>query len=277
MFRDLGIELPVAADAVSSKDPDAASYVGEGYAVSLIGSDVGVVRTTTNPSTIPKGAIIGFTNTYGNYGLRAITHVGVSIGGGSMIDMPTASGNVQNRSISTFPPDPDGEYVYVIPHKLVGNGGNGFDQGTIQNMQAKKEPEFFSAIEQTANNLGMEPLELAAVLAQESSLNISAGNGEFHGLFQASQDVRNKYGVYKGQPAAEQLRALERYVKDRGYRPGMGLEAFYATILVGNADNESSSGVYNPSDRYGTNVLNSLSNFQPGGTKYKEAMQYFGL
>lgn len=284
VFERMGIDLPVSTDRVSSLDPEAGQF-GAGFAVSLIGSDVGAVYRTSDISQIPPGAIVGFTNTYGNFPTGAITHVGISTGNGQIIDMPTANGVVQHRGVNTFPPASDGKYVYVVPHQLIDKASSSTGAtSSSTGATATRNTPFWEALVGTAGRLGVTPLELAAVLQQESSLDIGAYNGSrpgdpngYEGLFQASRDVRSRYGVYAGQPAHEQLAAFERYMKDRGYRPGMGMEGLYATILVGNPQNRSSSGVYNPSDSNGTNVLNSLPKFKPGGIKYREAAAFFGI
>ncbi len=114
VFESAGMPLPASKDPFSSTDPRAGRY-GPGMAVSLIGSDIGIVRRTASPVEIPAGSIIGFTNTYGDFEEGAITHVAVGIGDGEMIDRPTAAKPVQKRRIETFPADSSGMYTYVLP------------------------------------------------------------------------------------------------------------------------------------------------------------------
>jgi tape measure domain-containing protein len=116
-FKQAGIDLGVSADRTSSGDPRA-GQLGAGFASSLIGSDIGTVRRTRDPNSIPSGAIVGFTNTYGNFEQGAITHVGVSTGGGQMVDRSTSARPVSARPITTFSPDRNGEYIYVVPRQI---------------------------------------------------------------------------------------------------------------------------------------------------------------
>jgi TP901 family phage tail tape measure protein len=116
-FEEAGIDLGVSADRQSSGDPRAGT-LGAGFASSLIGEDIGAVRRTKDPTSIPEGAIIGFTNTYGNFEDGAITHVGISTGGGQMVDRSTFDSPVRQRAITTFPTTSSGEYIYVVPKAI---------------------------------------------------------------------------------------------------------------------------------------------------------------
>ena len=116
VFKQAGIELGVSADTMSSGDPRAGE-LGAGFASSLIGSDIGQVGRTSDPNAIPAGAIVGFTNTYGNFEQGAITHVGVSTGDGQMVDRSTRSAPVRERAISTFNPNASGEYIWLFRRK----------------------------------------------------------------------------------------------------------------------------------------------------------------
>lgn len=92
-------------------------------------------------------------------------------------------------------------------------------------------------IRDTAGRLGVPPDELAAVLFRESGLEPTAKGGtnnEYQGLAQFGISERAMYGVDRWSTSQEQLAALERFLKDRGYTPGMGIGRLYATILGGN-------------------------------------------
>ena len=174
-------------------------------------------------------------------------------------------------------PEGNAQGVDFEPWQWVYTGNK--QSSSSSNSQARNHQDFFNSISLSASRLGVDPIDLATVLAQESSLDVNAGGsgGAYQGLFQASSDVRQRYGVYAGQPYGEQLAALEAYLYDRGYRPGMGIEGLYASILVGNPWNEDSNGNYNPSDSNGTSVLSALENWKRPGGKREEAMTYFGL
>ena len=68
---------------------------------SFFGDDMGIILT--NPNQFRKGDLIGFTNTYGNFRRGAITHVGIYIGNGKVVDRSTMSAPVRIRTLSSFP------------------------------------------------------------------------------------------------------------------------------------------------------------------------------
>jgi hypothetical protein len=68
-----------------------------------------------NASQARPGDIIAFTNTYGNYPPGTITHVGIYVGDGMMVDRSTMSEPVRMRSIDTFGA---GNYTFARPHAI---------------------------------------------------------------------------------------------------------------------------------------------------------------
>ena len=108
-------------------------------------------------------------------------------------------------------------------------------------------------IKRVADNLGIDPVDLATVISYETigtmSTSITGGKGNrYQGLIQFGGPERKMYGAYKGQPFPDQMDAVERYLKHRGLKPGMGLEDLYSTINAG------SPGHGNRSDRPGYTV-----------------------
>ncbi|MEO0688255.1 MAG: NlpC/P60 family protein [Cyanobacteria bacterium J06649_11] len=77
------------------------NHNGSLMARSFFGSDIGIILT--NPKQFQKGDLIGFTNTYGNFKRGAITHVGIYIGNGKIVDRSTMSAPVRIRNLSAFP------------------------------------------------------------------------------------------------------------------------------------------------------------------------------
>jgi len=71
-----------------------------GYANSLFGEDIGTL--IMDESQLNPGDLVAFANTYGSWEPGTLTHVGIYIGDGEMVDRPTASMPVQRRSISSF-------------------------------------------------------------------------------------------------------------------------------------------------------------------------------
>ncbi|MFG6094405.1 tape measure protein [Leptothoe sp. ISB3NOV94-8A] len=199
VFKSAGIELGVSADKLSSGDPRAGE-LGAGFASSLIGSDIGQVGRTSDPTAIPAGAIVGFTNTYGNFEQGAITHVGVSTGDGQMVDRSTQSRPVQERAISTFKPDAQGQYVYVIPSQLAAPAMANLPQAQARPQtdfsnltvkgQAASQEQINNAriIAEVGRSLGANNEEIAGAIAtaiQESNLiNLTGGDRDSLGLFQ---------------------------------------------------------------------------------------------
>lgn len=87
----------------------------EGYANSFFGDDIGTL--IMEGSQLKPGDLVAFSNTYGDWPAGTITHVGIYVGNGEMVDRPTASKPVQKRSISTFD--------FAVGVRLMsGNGGN---------------------------------------------------------------------------------------------------------------------------------------------------------
>jgi len=111
--------------------------------------------------------------------------------------------------------------------------------------------ENVSALRQTAANLGVEPRHLAMVIAKETnrtfSPSIMGGAGRrYLGLIQFGPAERAQFGAHAGQTFREQLQPAERFLKARGFKPGMGLADLYSTILAG------APGLYNRRDQNGS-------------------------
>ena len=140
------------------------------------------------------------------------------------------------------------------------------------------KPEDRTAVFQTAQRLGLDPYEFGALIHQESGFrpNVYGGaGGNYYGLIGFGGPERAKYlnpeqlGNYT---IAEQLPAVEKFLTDRGFKPGqMGIDRAYATILGGNPNVS-----LNAKDSFGTSVASSLSRFKPGGSLYKQAQATLG-
>lgn len=107
-------------------------------------------------------------------------------------------------------------------------------------------------IYQSANALGMNPLDLATIVSYETGGTFDptkAGPttqwGQHKGLIQFGQPQAEKYGVDWNDPVGSQLGAdgaVVRYFRDNGYQPGMGLLDAYSIVNAG------APGRYNASD-----------------------------
>lgn len=112
---------------------------------------------------------------------------------------------------------------------------------------AGMSPELASAIIASSQRLGVDPLHIATVISYETGgkfdPNLWGGKNNNHlGYIQFGGPEREKYGVKEGQTPAEQMAAVESYLRDRGVKPGMGMMDIYSTINAG------SPGLYNRSD-----------------------------
>ena len=127
--------------------------------------------------------------------------------------------------------------------------------------------EMAQGINDLAQDLGVNPIDLATVISFESagtfSTAIRGGKNNKHiGLIQFGEKEQAAYGAAQGQSPREQLQAVKAYLVDRGFKPGMGILDLYSTINAG------SPGRYNASDAAhgGTpgSVLDKVNN-QMGG------------
>lgn len=107
--------------------------------------------------------------------------------------------------------------------------------------------DFRSALIASAGRLGINPADLATVISYETggtfSPSIRGGAGNRHiGLIQFGPNEQQRYGASQKQSGTEQLPAVEAYLTDRGFKPGMGILDLYSTINAGRP------GRYNASD-----------------------------
>jgi hypothetical protein len=109
-----------------------------------------------------------------------------------------------------------------------------------------------SGIVETANALGMSPVDLATIISYETAGTFSptqAGPttqwGQHRGLIQFGEPQARQYGVDWNNPAASQLGAdgaIVRYYRDNGWQPGMGMLDAYSIVNAGGP------GLYHRSD-----------------------------
>jgi hypothetical protein len=139
--------------------------------------------------------------------------------------------------------------------------------------QADKE-----AVRAVARNLRMDPNELGALILQESGFrpNVWGGGGNnYYGLIQFGGPERqevgldpNKIGNYT---VAEQMPHVERFFRGRGFKPGMGIQKAYATVLGGNPN----ANIY-AQDSNKTSVASAAPRMARGGDLYKQSEQLLG-
>src|SRR6185295_20343559 len=99
-------------------------------------------------------------------------------------------------------------------------------------------PEIANAIIASAKRLGADPVDLATVISFETggrfSPSVWGGKNNNHlGILQFGGPEREKYGVHEGQSFGDQMVSAENYLRDRGYKAGMGLADLYSTVNAG--------------------------------------------
>ncbi|MBW2470614.1 MAG: hypothetical protein JRE18_00910 [Deltaproteobacteria bacterium] len=136
-------------------------------------------------------------------------------------------------------------------------------------------PQDKAAFLQTSRNLGLNPYEFGGLIQLESGFrpNIWGGSGgNYRGLIQVGPGPRQEVGLpSKDMTIAEQLPYVEKYFQQRGYKPGMGIEKAYATVLVGNP-----GGSLDAKDSNQTTVRSAVPRMKAGGDLYKAAQATLG-
>jgi len=135
------------------------------------------------------------------------------------------------------------------------------------------------AIVSAANELGVRPEDLAAVISQETmgtfDPQIIGGEGNnYKGLIQFGISERETYGYRDDMTFEEQiLGPVVRYLKDRGVKKGHGVKEIYAAILTGNVSTLQTDGLKRK-DSFGTSVESALPNLNQGGSHYNNALDF---
>ena len=127
------------------------------------------------------------------------------------------------------------------------------------------------AVTQTAQRLGISPQDLATVISYETggkfSPSIRGGAGNKHiGLIQFGENEQKAYGASETQSFGDQMKAVEKYLKDRGIKPGDDLATIYRVVNGGNRDVSMQSN-----DGNGTieqHVANMKKDHAPGADKF---------
>lgn len=132
------------------------------------------------------------------------------------------------------------------------------------------------AIFRGAKQLGLNPYEFGAFLSLESGTNmdpniVGGAGGRHKGLIQFGQNEQKIYGITGAQTRAGQMPKVLQYFQDRGYKPGMGIDRAYATVLGGNPNVSLSA-----KDSFGTSVQSALPRFRKGGDLYANAQRVLG-
>lgn len=97
--RDVLKEAGIPVE-VTTNPRDGVLPVNEGHANSFFGEDVGDI--IEKPDDLRAGDLVMFANTYGDFPPGTVTHVGIYVADGKMIDRSTSDEPVNQRSISIF-------------------------------------------------------------------------------------------------------------------------------------------------------------------------------
>lgn len=145
-------------------------------------------------------------------------------------------------------------------------------------MTYKITPADRQATFRTARSLGLNPYEFGAVLDKESGINPNiwgGAGGNYYGAIQFGGPERTEAGLdpqkIGNYTLAEQMPHIEKWLIGRGFKPGMGVDKVYATILGGNPDANLDA-----KDSFGTSVNNALGGLTKGGSNYQRAMEVLG-
>ena len=126
-----------------------------------------------------------------------------------------------------------------------------------------------NALIQAANELGVDPLDLATIIGFESAGSYSPNKmggdgGVYMGLIQFSPGNQKHYGVTRGMTFEEQLLGpVVQYFKDRFAGVGMSTQGatllqLYTTVLAGNP-----KANINAKDSFGTSSKSGVVKMQP--------------
>ncbi|MDQ0510626.1 hypothetical protein [Ancylobacter amanitiformis] len=115
-----------------------------------------------------------------------------------------------------------------------------------------QQNELSEAIKASSKRLGVDPLDLATAMSYETAGTFDPWKkgpttqwGEHRGLIQWGEPQRQKYGVTQDMPVTAQVEAAERYLKDTGVKPGMGLLDIYSAINAGGVGRYGASDAAN--------------------------------
>lgn len=114
------------------------------------------------------------------------------------------------------------------------------------------DPRLRQGIMETAQSLGMNPLDLATIISYETGGTFDPTKrgpttqwGQHRGLIQFGEPQARQYGVNWNDPLGSQLGAngaVAKYFTSSGWKPGMGMLDAYSIVNAG------APGRYNASD-----------------------------
>jgi hypothetical protein len=135
------------------------------------------------------------------------------------------------------PPPPQGGIGSLQPQV------QGYARGGIVSL----DNNFRQRLIETADSIGANPVDLATAISYESGFNPNVwggSGGNYYGLIQFGPNERKQYGVDTNNVDSQlgANGAIAKYMRDRGFKPGMSGMDLYSTINAG------SPGRYGASD-----------------------------
>lgn len=152
VFEDVGVNIGITGQPVDGHDPS------RGTANSFFGEDVGdlVGRKELKP-----GDLVAFYNTYGDFPPDTITHVGIYVGEGKVIDRPTSSKPVQKRKIDSIGKFATGVRPNAFQQSNFERSVSpilGVEEGYSNHKHDRGGPTKFGITETTAKEAGIEDI-----------------------------------------------------------------------------------------------------------------------
>lgn len=151
----------------------------------------------------------------------------------------------------------------------------GWQTQGVGRISGNQAGELARAIQQTATELGVDPVDLATVMAYETGGSFDPWQrgpttqwGVHRGLIQWGEPQARQYGVSKNTPITDQVRAAGNYLRDAGVKPGMGLLDLYSAVNAGRV------GRYNASDRPGYTVRSHVAGMGGARDQAETLMAY---
>ena len=224
-------------------------------------------------SPIAAGGVLGGITGGGLDFITKMMNFGGGTGGGTGT-MPDVDimGNVTGTSPSaiptTSPPAPGAAArptsggVRDPRTRDVGGARTPFSPAAASESASEKQ----KSIVETANRLGIPPNDLATVISYETGGTFSPAKwggtgGKYLGLIQFGPNEQRKYGVHQNQSFTEQMKAVEKFLIDRGFKKWLDQNpnatdqerrtALYSTINAGSPGQK----YWGKSDKPGHNVM----------------------
>jgi hypothetical protein len=110
--------------------------------------------------------------------------------------------------------------------------------------------ELVQGTQRLSQKYGLPAKDFLTVFSYETggtfAVDQAGGKNNAHlGLIQFGPAEQKKYGIHKGMSVSEHLDAVDRYLTDRGFKPGMSLIDLYSTINAGSPGRNNTSDANN--------------------------------